>query len=423
MPGDPAPVRGQHLYRRHDPRLRPTWLAGNNAAFGTGPLTIWGGTLAASGAAITLANNVTMAGDFTLGGNKPLTLSGKVDLGAGLLRTLIITNNAKTTLSGVISGASGIGLYISNNSPDILTLSGANTYTGGTTLSSGRLAAGSSSGAGFGPFGTGTLTINGGILQASGSRTVSNAVVVNGNFSVYGLVNDNLTLTGNLALGTHYIANWGSGTTTLSGIISGPGGFYQKSAGTLLLSGANTYNGGIYIDNGTLVAGSNSVIAGGVTTSGPIGTGALTIWGGTLAASGAARTLANQAERLRQFRPGNRRGGHQSKPHAQRRRNPLLHTPTITVNNTTEIKGAIGQIGGSYGITKAGPGTLILSGANAYTGGTTVNAGTLVARGGDDRLPTTGTTTIARGATINLTNTNQTFANLKGAGTLSRHRT
>ena len=53
------------------------------------------------------------------------------------------------------------------------------------------------------------------------------------------------------------------------------------------------------------------------------------------------------------------------------------HTPTITVNNTTEIKGAIGESGGIYGITKAGPGTLILSGANTYTGDTTVNAGTL----------------------------------------------
>ena len=74
---------------------------------------------------------------------------------------------------------------------------------------------------------------------------------------------------------------------------------------------------------------------------------------------------------------------------------------------------------GSFGITKAGPGTLILSGANTYTGDTTVNAGTLVARGGHDRLGTGGTTTIARGATINLSGTTQTFANLMGAGTLS----
>ena len=42
------------------------------------------------------------------------------------------------------------------------------------------------------------------------------------------------------------------------------------------------------------------------------------------------------------------------------------------------IAGSIGQSGGGFGITKTGTGTLVLSGANTYSGGTTVNQGTLV---------------------------------------------
>ena len=83
----------------------------------------------------------------------------------------------------MISGAAGIGLSVNNTGGGILTLSGANTYSGGTILTplatSWRPAAARSYAGGYmtsGPFGTGPLTLDGGTLQASGSRTVSNAV-------------------------------------------------------------------------------------------------------------------------------------------------------------------------------------------------------------------------------------------------------
>ena len=60
-----------------------------------------------------------------------------------------------------------------------LTLSGANIYSGGTTLSLGTLIAGSDS-----ALGTGTLTISGAAtLQASGTRSLSNDVAVGSNFT------------------------------------------------------------------------------------------------------------------------------------------------------------------------------------------------------------------------------------------------
>ena len=144
-------------------------------------------------------------------------------------------------------------------------------------------------------FGTGPLTINGGALAADGTHTVNNAVTVGGSFMLSGAGTSNLTLTSNLALGANNLDNLGSGTNTLSGNISGNGIIAQHSDGTLILSGGNTYTGSTHLDHGTLVAGSNNAL----------GTGALRINGGTtLAASGAARTLANTAGVLGDFTLG-----------------------------------------------------------------------------------------------------------------------
>ena len=60
---------------------------------------------------------------------------------------------------------------------------------------------------------------------------------------------------------------------------------------------------------------------------------------------------------------------------------PLVLTGNRTLDAAAgglTIAGNIGQTGGSYGITKTGPGTVTLSGVNTYTGGTLVSAGTVV---------------------------------------------
>jgi fibronectin-binding autotransporter adhesin len=76
-------------------------------------------------------------------------------------------------------------------------------------------------------------------------------------------------------------------------------------------------------------------------------------------------------------------------------------TPTITVNNTRFHQAILSPIDGSAGLTKAGAGTLVLRGANVYTGGTTVNAGTL-SFGTVASKSTSGTHTFNAGTTLGL---------------------
>jgi autotransporter-associated beta strand protein len=75
-------------------------------------------------------------------------------------------------------------------------------------------------------------------------------------------------------------------------------------------------------------------------------------------------------------------------------------------------------IAGTAGLTKAGLGTLTVSGANTYTGATAVNAGTLQA-GATNTFAPTSAFTIASGATLGLNNFNQTIGSLAGAGTVT----
>jgi autotransporter-associated beta strand protein len=99
-------------------------------------------------------------------------------------------------------------------------------------------------------------------------------------------------------------------------------------------------------------------------------------------------------------------------------------TPTITVNalGDTKTVAISAAVAGSAGLTKDGTGTLTLTGANAYTGSTTVSEGTLQVSG-QSYFNIGRTTTVASGAVFELVDSNNTFASLMpvssvtGAGT------
>ncbi len=91
----------------------------------------------------------------------------------------------------------------------------------------------------------------------------------------------------------------------------------------------------------------------------------------------------------------------------------LTFTGSNTGNNLFSM--AIVETGGATGVTKSGPGTWLLTGANAYSGGTRVEGGTLKSSGLG-----WGAVTVAAGATWDAGVYGQTIAGLAGSGTVTR---
>jgi autotransporter-associated beta strand protein len=264
----------------------------------------------------------------------------------------IDTNGNNATLSGTISGP---GTLVKVGA-GTLTLTGNNSYQGGTALNAGTLAVGSNT-----ALGTGALTFaDGTTLQAAGNGlSLANAMVLNGADTVDTQAN----------------------ALTLAGVLSGTGGLTKIGAGTLTLTGNNSYQGGTALNAGTLAAGSNTAL----------GTGALTFADGTtLQAAANGLSLANA----------------------------MTLNGTDTVDTQANVFALSGVISGAGGLTKIGIGTLTLSGSSTYLGPTAVNAGSLQA-GTINALSSSSAFTVASGATLNLANFNQIIGSLAGAGNVT----
>jgi autotransporter-associated beta strand protein len=323
----------------------------NGHANTLGALTLSGGTITTEAGTLTLAGDVSSSGTSGISGNLALGTSG---------RTFRVAVGTTLTVSASVRG--GVGLM--SDGPGTLVLSGANSYTGTTTQNAGVLAVGSDTAVGSGP-----LKLASGTVEATGSAvTLANAVTL-GNITVAGTLG--LTFTGPVLLtGNRTVTVSNTAATTLAGPISESGGsrkLIKTGPGTLVLAGANTYSGGTVLAAGALAVGNNSAL----------GTGPLTWNGGTITASGAAVSLANPVTL----------GGHGTIGGTFdlifTGAVTLTSTRLLTVSNTgtTTVSGAIGQAGGTRGLTKDGTGTLVLSGTDTYAGVTTVTAGTLLVNG------------------------------------------
>ncbi len=268
---------------------------------------VGGSTLAGATWSTNVAGPYTSALDTTGGaiinfGNVNTTVTGASITVAGINAT---ANTTISTIGGTISNfnngvipitvANGVtldfstqafttsataGYTFNGNTSGVLALAGG-TYGGGFTLNSGRVVL-----RGVNALGNGVLNINGGTIAANANRAVTGITQINvggdftfGSATAPATTASTISFTAPVALGaaTRAITIGGTGTYTLSGVVSGDLGagltVNSTAAGTLALNGANTYNGPTTINGGTLTLGdvnalqntSGITIAGGAT--------------------------------------------------------------------------------------------------------------------------------------------------------------
>lgn len=341
-------------------------------AVNAGTLSV--GTLANGGAPSDIGSAGAASANLVLNSSTLQYTGGTVDIDRGATlggsgATVEVTSSGVImTDDGVIVGSGSL----TKTGSGTLALTGANTFSGGVTLNSGELDInnGGSSSANS-AIGTGTLTIGPGtIIDNTSASDVTllpnNPQVWNGNF-IFGGFGHSLNLgTGPVSLPvTSSLIVYGN-TLTVGGVMSGAGGLTKAGAGTLVLSRANTFNGTVNLMEGTLAIGNDLAL----------GTGQLDFNGGTVGATvqsvdGTSHTITNAINFDGSGGANTIFGGTGNLKFTGSAANGTAKT--LTVNNPqTEFSGVLS---GTSARTVAGTGTLILSGTNTYSAGTTINPG------------------------------------------------
>jgi fibronectin-binding autotransporter adhesin len=139
-----------------------------------------GGTLRYTGAASSTDRNFTLTGNGTIeaSGSGRLTWSGVPTIASGA-KTLTLGGTGFGTMSGILANSSGT-LAITKSGTSAWTLSNSNTYTGGTTISAGKLVASKKT-----ALGTGPVTLSG-TLQITDTTTDPAKVASTGSFTASG---------------------------------------------------------------------------------------------------------------------------------------------------------------------------------------------------------------------------------------------
>ena len=309
-------------------------LALTGASTYTGGTTINGGVLeidrdlALGAVPSTATTNLTFAGSGILQADTSFVLSANrgVAIDSGVTGT-IDTNGYSVTIAGAVNGAGSLATTGSGT----VVLAATNSYSGGTEIGEGTLEISSDSALGSVPgAATTNLTFAGsGILQADTS------FVLNANRGV--AINSGVTGT---------IDTQGN-SVTIAGPVSGAGSLVTTGSGTAILGATNSYNGGTTIENGVLEIDSDLALG-----SVPITpTTSLTFTGsGVLRAD---RSLALSVNR------------------------GIVIDNHLTIDTNGYRVTIAGAVSGDGSLTQTGSGTLVLTAANTYGGGTTIGEGTL----------------------------------------------
>jgi autotransporter-associated beta strand protein len=334
--------------------------------------------------AIAGTGSLTKSGNGTLvlTGNNPF--SGGLTLNAGTLQAArntlgsgaVVVNNGATLYANdqwVFCGINGYNepsrnvASVTLNAGALLYMDPTNGFANGIThffLNGGSVTGGANDdtrGALFLFNGNEQITAGGGVVS-----TIGVSIGLNGN-------NNSITVDAGSRLDLTNVLKRGAFDS------AGRGGLVKNGGGTLVLAGANSYDGITDIVAGTLIAASNTAIgAGGHSgeTMSYIRDGATLalqggvsldehfhVWGAGVGGLGAVRSLSGNNTLTNS--PGGGAGF-------------ALRTNTVVgVDADTLAVSGFYQHEGSFGLTKVGAGTLVLSASSTYTGDTTISAGTL----------------------------------------------
>ena len=377
-------------------------LGGPTGASIYGTFTINGGSVDnASGGPLTLPNYpIAWNAGFVFPGSNPLNLgAGAVTLGGSA--TAVNLSGSTLTFGGPI-GDNGLGYGFTQNGAGVLALGGSSTYSGQTTVNGGTLSlgnGGSINGASGVNLAANTVLVfnhsdsqtlaptiggSGSLIQTGGGLTLlANSNTYTGGTAITGgtlalgnpLALQNSTLdtsgSGTLSFGSITAATLGgltgpgtlalsntasaavtlsvgndNASTTFSGMLTGPGGLTKVGGGTLWLSSSNSFSGTTTVNGGALVVANtgalrNSTVNATANTNIVFNVSAASVGG--LSGTG----------------------------------NLNLGTTVLTVGANNANSNFPGSLNGGNGLTKAGSGTLAMTGMNNYGGPTVINAGTV----------------------------------------------
>ncbi|RVB66166.1 autotransporter domain-containing protein, partial [Mesorhizobium sp. M7A.F.Ca.CA.004.06.1.1] len=290
------------------------------------------GGIGIAGAGLTVTNSGTIAGGFSIDGNGPQAHAIQFTGGVNTLEL-----HAGSVVSGTVEAFSAADTF------------GLGGSVGGSFDLSQLGAAGSSAQyQGFGILeksGTGTWTISGtpgtvmawsvtqGILDLGATTQTATGFTLTGGE----LRNGTLSTAGSFALSNG----------TVSALLGGTGSLVKSGTGTVVLTGTNTYSGGTFVNGGTLRIGGDWAL-------GDV-SGALTLNGGALQVTGNPVSFTLE----RQIILGANGG-----------------TFDVGAGKNLILDGVVS---GDGQLAKTSSGTLTLTGANSYSGGTAVRGGSLVA--------------------------------------------
>ncbi|MFM5930576.1 MAG: autotransporter-associated beta strand repeat-containing protein, partial [Novosphingobium sp.] len=350
-----------------------------------------------SGIALTKTGTgtVTLTGTNTYGGGTTINAGAiRVDdfarLGTGSVTaaaggSLILDYNGAGQLLQSTPFMTGAGSFIKEGSGDVV-MNQTSTYTGGTTIRAGRIGLNNGD-----ALGTGNIQVDSGATLGIGGVTLANSV--SGSGSIVKTANNQATLSGNnsaftglfdiqdgsvvlndgrsagsgivaIAAGSFIDVDSTVGDTTMAASLSGAGDLGIISANRVRLTGSNTLSGVVFVDAGTLqIEGSQNIGTANITLSGA---------GGVLDLSTAQST---------------------------------------TLANT---------VSGVGRVVKTGSGTVFVTGANTYSGGTDIQQGAI--RVTDVSVLGTGAVSVQAGAALDLAIANAQTLNqsISGAGILRK---